>query len=479
MHKQFLVAAFASSIALGGAEASDSVRGTETTFTSPNGITERCVRIAPMPGAVYSGGDLNDEEDYCEIDLYAPTVALCPKVWSTSPGMMVYDISQGTYAGRRDDFQRNACIEGKAAGNLAHDDLAKFKPTMNQSGTSGTFSPSPLLYYHFSRYFQMEAKVPVAVWRSMDREVHLTEVAEPGRAISGHSHSSGMNHRGWEVLVSADQNPDRYSPTDELFTSDRSQLYGVLLNSPGHRTGSEINGTRASGWGKGQNRDFQETPPFLALRSSAPLIEAIAEGLEEGRRNRQIARDLGDNTTPQQMAYWMREISEIVLMDYIFSQQDRVGNIDFRPYYYWVENGEIERSRTNHHEPADGTVPTDAILLRRTMLNDNDAGGRVAYANFTKSTQMLEKLRHFDAGVYQRLLALDADLQAQGEVFQYVSISFGLTDRQVQQIVSNTRLATAILQDTCTAGEMLFDLSPEEFFLTGGVVPQSVDCSTS
>ena len=30
--------------------ATDAVRGEETTFTSPNGVVERCVRIAPIPG---------------------------------------------------------------------------------------------------------------------------------------------------------------------------------------------------------------------------------------------------------------------------------------------------------------------------------------------------------------------------------------------------------------------------------------------
>jgi hypothetical protein len=83
------------------AAASDAVRGAETTFTSPNGVVERCVRIAPMPGADYSKGDLKDEEAYCAIDLYAADVAVCPKTWSTSPGMIVYDVSEGPYAGDR------------------------------------------------------------------------------------------------------------------------------------------------------------------------------------------------------------------------------------------------------------------------------------------------------------------------------------------------------------------------------------------
>lgn len=459
--------------------ASDAVQGTETNHTSPNGVVERCVRITPIPGGRYQKDDLADEEAFCAIDFYAADVALCPKTWSTSPGMMVYDVSAGRYAGDRDGFERHACKEGKTAADLAADEHAKFKVTMNQSGTSGTFSPSPLLYYHFSRFFDMDVKVPVAVWRTMDAAAHVSEVAEAGLSLSGGSHSSKMNHEGWRWLAAADRDPGAYKPTDELFTADRTQIFGALLLSPGHRYGSEINGTRKSGWGKGQNQDFQQTPAFLALRSSLPLADAIAHGLEEGRKDRQIARDLGADVPPQQMAYWMRELSEIVLLDFIFSQQDRVGNIDFTPYYYWLENGEMKHRKAKHHEAGDATVPADAVLLHRTNLNDNDAGGRVQYANFAKSTEMLEKLRHFDAGVYRRLMSLDADLQSQGPIYQWTAASLGLDEKQIGQIVKNTALAAGILRATCARGEMTFDLDPKAFFETGTVAPDQVVCDGS
>ena len=456
--------------------ASDAVIGIETSFRSPNGLTERCVRIAPIPGGEYSNGNLKDEAAFCQIDLYASDVALCPKTWSTSPGMMIYDISGGNYAMDRVGFERNACAEGKSAKNLAKGDLAKFKPTMNASGTSGTFSPSALLYYHFSRYFDTTVKVPVTVWRTMDANMHLSEVARPGLSISGHNRSARMNNAGWQMLVAADQNPESYSPTDELFTSDRQQIFGVLTSSPGHRYGSEINGTRKSGWGKGQNLDFQETPAFLALRSEKSISEAIAEGLAKGTRDPQIARDLGSDTSPEQMFYWMKELTEIVLLDFIFSQQDRVGNIDFTPYYYWVANGEVEQKKAKHHEPGDASVPTGAKLIRRTNLNDNDAGGRVQYANFAKSTQMLEKLRHMSVDTYQRLIALDQDLQTKGPVYEWASTSLGLNEGQINQIVKNTNLAAGILRTTCEAGDLRFDLSPKEFLLTGTVIEQKITC---
>ena len=456
--------------------ASDAVIGMETAWQSPNGVTERCVRISPVPGGAYSNGDLKDEEAFCRIDLYASEVALCPKTWSTSPGMMIYDISGGNYANDRASFERNACAEGKSAKGLAKDSLAKFKVTMNAEGTSGTYSASPLLYYHFSRYFDMAVLVPVTVWRSMDVAAHSSEVARPGLAISGHSRSARMNHAGWKHLVDAEANPASYSPTDDLFTADRTQIYGVLTSSPGHRYGSEINGTRVSGWGKGQSLDFQQTPAFLALREDAPLIEAIETGLSKGRRDGQINRDLGPDVSREQMAYWMREISEIVLLDFIFSQQDRVGNIDFTPYYYWIEDGDLKRKKAKHHEPGDGEVPAGAMRLRRTNLNDNDAGGRVAYANFAKTTQMLEKLRHFDGKVYERLVALDRDLQSQGPVYEWLSTSLGLKSSEVTQVVKNTALAAGILQKSCKAGGLRFDLNPREFFLTGDAVPDEVDC---
>ncbi|WP_171124270.1 MULTISPECIES: hypothetical protein [unclassified Ruegeria] len=456
--------------------ANDDVLGEATTFDSPNGVTERCIRIEKVPTGEYKKSDLEEETAYCEIDFYASEIAICPKTWSTSPGMAVYDISEGPYVGNRSEFERNACKEGKAAKDLAKDRAAKFKSTMNQKGTSGTFSTSSLLYYHFSRYFDATVKVPVAVWRSMDAQTHFSEVAEPGLAISGGSHGGRMNHEGWRVFAAADADPDSYQPTDDLFTADRTQIYGVLLDSPGHRYGSEINGTRKSGWGKGQNRDFQETPAFLALRSSKPLPEAIVEGVGEGRRDRMINKDLGPDVSDQQMAFWMQELTEIVLLDFIFSQQDRVGNIDFTPYWYWVEDGKLKHKKAKHHEPNDGDVPDDALLIRRSNLNDNDAGGRVEYANFAKSTQMLEKIRHFSPSTYRRLVALNNDLQSQGPVYGWLSQSFGLSDSQIAQVVKNTALATSILQDNCSNSELMFDLDPIAFFLRNDTEVEAVDC---
>ncbi len=456
--------------------ASDRVLGEATAFTSPNGVAETCIRIAPMPGAVYSEADLAAEAAFCSVDLYAPTVGLCPKTWSTSPGMIVHDLSDGPYVGYRRGFETNACPQGKEAKEASGGEIAKWKPTMNARGTSGTFSPSPLLYYHLSRYFGMDIGVPVAVWRSMDRQMHLTEVARPGVAISGHSHSSDMNREGWHVLVAADEEPATYSPTDELFTADRSAIYGTMLRATGDRYNSEVNGTRVSGWGKGQNLDFQRTAPFLALRAGGSLAEAIAAGTAEALRDGQIARDMGPDVAPQQVAFWMEDLTGILLLDYILSQQDRVGNIDFVPVWVWVDGGEVRTAPAAKHGDDDPPAP-GALRLKRTHLNDNDAGARVEYANFAKSTGMLQGLRRFPPATYARLMELRADLDAEGPLHDYLQDSFGLSEAQFAQLVNNTRLAADLLSATCAEDTLALDLDAEAFLITGEGAPAAMDCA--
>ena len=67
--------------------------GQVTDFTSPGGVREQCIALSPMPGGIYSTADHQQEQRYCGIDLYNGNTALCPKIWSTSPGAMIYDLS--------------------------------------------------------------------------------------------------------------------------------------------------------------------------------------------------------------------------------------------------------------------------------------------------------------------------------------------------------------------------------------------------
>ena len=450
--------------------------GTAVTYRSPNGIEEQCLILDRMPGGVYSDDDKSQEEAFCRIDFYAGSHALCPKVFSTSPGTLVYDISGGPFAGKPDAFESDQCATSSPVKRGALGEPVSYKMTMNDSHTSATFSTASLLYYHFSRYLDADIHVPVSVYRSMDKAAHLARVSRRGVELSAHRKGGAMNHAGWKIMDASEKNPAAYSAPDELFTPDRKQVYGVLLHPQGDRYSAEVNGTRQSGWGEGQNRDFQETAPFRALRAEKPLKDAIDEGIHQAAANKTLRQAMRHGVSPEQMVFWMKELTEITLLDYIFSQQDRIGNIDYLSYWYWVDNGETRRQPASSTEVPEELAQYRPISLRRTRLNDNDAGGRVPYANFTKKTGMLEKIRHYSPETYRRLMRLDEDFANQGELFAYVRGTFGLSDAQFRQVVDNTRKAADILRDTCRAGKLRFDLDPEAFLATGEANEQQVDC---
>ena len=295
------------------------VNGDVISYASPRGIEEHCIILDRMPGGVYSDEDQAQEKVFCSIDFYAGSHALCPKVFSTSPGTLVYDISRGDFARKPDAFESKQCSTSSPFKRGALGEPVSYKMTMNGKGTSGTFSTASLLYYHFSRFLNARVHVPVSVYRSMDKQVHLERVTERGLQISAHRKGGAMNHSGWATMQKAAKDPASYHPTDELFTQDRSQVYGVLLHPQGDRYNAEINGTRASGWGNGQNRDFQETAPFLALRSEQPLQQAIEKGIHEAAQNTTLRQAMRHGVADEQMVFWMQELTEITLLDYIFS----------------------------------------------------------------------------------------------------------------------------------------------------------------
>lgn len=447
-----------------------------TTYTSPAGIKEQAIAAARIPGGKYKSRDTKKENSLSAINFYDPQIALCPKIWSTSPATMVRDISAiNTDHG---NYERHHCTGKITAPGVKK--LAKFKQTMNQHDTSGTFSMSSLLYYHFSRYFDTTVTIPTAVYREMDRNEHYNRVTRSGQAKT----RRGMINAGWNQLAKAEKNPTSYKPTNELFTPDRSKIYGVLLKGKGARYRAEVNGIR-SRWGSPQNKDFQRTAPYMALRSKEPLLTAIKDGKRRAFRDTNI-RSATRAVSDFQMLYWMREITEIVLLDYIFSQQDRIGNIDYRWAWYWVQDGKVKkqwqpgkflRKQMTQFPPPAEIAQYSPQLIQRTYLNDNDAGGRVPYANFTKKTQMLEKLRHFSAKTYTQLIRLNRDLQDKGAVHRYIEQNFILDNDQRKQIVKNTHLATNILSASCQNGKLRFDLdNPKDFLIHGRVQEQNLNC---
>ena len=409
---------------------------------------------------------------------------MCPKVASTSPGTYILS-TEGTGL-TSEQLEGGHCV---TSGKEKYKTLAKFKNTMNTPQTSGTFSPASLLYYHFSRLFDIDVKIPVSVWRSIDRSEHYKRVAShTGANTRG---ESAQMIAGWSVMRAADQNPASYQPESVLFTPDLKQIFGVMLKNDGkERYGAEINGLRTAAWGFNQRVQFQQTPAFTALRSAKPLDGAIADGLQVVRTVPGMAAAFGKTTvTKQQMVYWMKELSEISLLDYIFGQQDRIGNINYVWEWTYVEDGEVRKQEEKDKKtekvvrPRMASIPVPPelaqfhpLLLQRSTIDDNDAGGMAQYANFAMRTKEAQTIRHYSADTYARLIQLDADFKANGPVSQWLQTAIQLDVREVRTIKANVSSLASVMQTACQNNTLQFDLDPEAEML-GAAAVKKVDCA--
>lgn len=430
------------------------VTGELTEFRSANGLVERCIRIADFPGAHYSKHDRQVEARYCGLDF--AKLALCPKLWSTSPGTVLYEIGGDDFPA----FERQNCADRHRARQAATGHPANFKISVNARDTSATYAPASWVYYHLSRYFRTNVHVPVAVYRSMDAQAHHARVVQPALAIVADRHGLGMLRAGWRFLDAVETGQLTGAAADSALTDGGRQVFGVLLDNKGDRYGADFNGTRESGWGEGQNHDFQQTAAFLALRSEQPVTEAAEWAIREARKNPRMAKELPADTPVEQVVFWMQDILEITLLDFILGQQDRIGNIDYRWRWYWAEDGKLESKAAHGKEMPEDIAGFRPLRLRQSAINDNDAGVRAGYVDFAAKTRMLEGLRHYHPGLYQRLGRLSADFAAKGPAYAWLTASAGLSGKEADTIASRLRQAFDLIQADCRSGALKLDLEP-------------------
>jgi hypothetical protein len=452
----------------------------------------QCIVLNRFPadsGAKYKSNDVDKEQALCGIDFTDKGIGMCPKTWSTSPGTIIYDISKSKYSANPDQFEAEYCpkqrdLKGKVEGV---DKLASYKQSINsqfKQSTSATYAQASPLYYEYSRYFNTTADIPVAVIRTMDAQEHLRRVASKGHAIA----QGKLIANGWTVVTSAERNPTGYIPVNEFYYGDPKDdlFYGTMLKGSGARYGAEFNGNIV---GKGYSEQYvflQKTPAFLALSNPKGFSNAATEAILASKADSVVARSLGATVSNEQMMFWMQEMSDIVLMDYIFGQQDRPGNIDYLWIWYSVDDkGELKSTRAGSEveRPRMGSiaVPDEVkgrgkyYLIQKTQINDNDAAGR-AYANFTKKFGLLERVRHMNAVTYRQLIRLAKDYQAKGQLYNYLNETFYMPPTYTNSIIQNSVRAAQIVQSACKAGTMRFDLSAETYLATQKVEDVHVDC---
>jgi hypothetical protein len=428
-------------------------------FASPTAGApdEVCVLPKHLSMSDYKKDDDKTEAELCsyvfygggprEADAPKQEVAICPKLSSTNPGTDIHELLPGR---SREQTEAEICRQEERVPKL----LAKYKQSLTCS-----YTPSILGYYHLSRILGGTGDVKPAVVRTMDLAEHKKITGEALTILAGQANDS-YPKVSWLSFKSAENDPAASRHKDKLYTSDLLQIYGGMQdNARGETKYSEINRRGAD-------------PNFASLFVRTPAYARVIDGrsLEEVAGARTLAASA-------QNVVQMKDISEMLVMDYLMSQQDRFGNIHAIEYYYFKkENGEIDKVKKSKVDDGEAPMPAGAVLLKKMILKDNDCGGPEK-TNVVKNAGLIDQMRHMNAKTYANVRWLAKNFVAGSEVPKFFVSEALFGQRDIDMLRTNLGELEPKLYSACKSGKLLLDLDLEKHLAGGGHDPARCEAS--
>lgn len=417
-------------------------------------------------------------------------VLACPKFSSTNPGTNLVAVPKGM---SYESAAKAYCVpKSKIASQYRedYDVVAKFKSTISCSAT-----PSILGYYHLSRMLGGAGRVPVAVLRTFSRKSHRT-VAESALSYfsSGSKELIAIN---WRNFLSASDSAAKGRPNSKLFTEDGRALFGALQKN----VKGEDRYTEVSGVGSYDTRyeRFIKQRPFLLVADSRPIAGILAAAASGGGAS--------NFSTAAQTIVQMQDVSDMVLMDTLMAQDDRIGNIhvkamvleqgaeklraftkEEKKVFELYRKQELAAARKKNSKVS--TIPVTSQMAQRASasmfprgeaavvaamyLKDNDCGVDVdSRGNQMRKVSALEAVRHMNPETYRRFLKFAVEVDSERfQSFAVNALQYRVKDYEGTRnsLRENTRHAAQVLIKACESGQLKLDLKLK-FDSAGRLIP--------
>lgn len=430
---------------------------------------EQCVHPIHFKGGVYTPADESVEDELCRYDFYlnlpptpkdaTPTLALkqvgvCPKIESTNPGLDIFLFGANR---EKDDFEKIEC--SKKDDFREGDKTAKFKQSLTCS-----YTPSILSYYHLSRMLGNIGNVPPAVIRTMDAREHLKYVEMAGQIVSKiYPNENPIIKQAW-LQTWPNLHKDRLGTSNggkslRLFSDDGAFVYGALSqNIKKEFKYKELFGASYAT----RYADFKKKQAYKNLLDPRPVATWFSSRDERARL-----------AEAAQTVTQMRDIADMIVMDYILSQADRIGNIHFFWSYISLDgsglNGKTLSQKAHIITDAKGNDIVDPVeaqemaakqmpLVKTMLVRDNDCG--VVKSNEARNNQLLAGLKHISPSTYKRIIWL-ASLLGTVEEVPLKGFFFAealMTNEDWQKTRTYLSEVAAKLKADCLSGQLLPDL---------------------
>jgi hypothetical protein len=414
-------------------------RGLKTVnFKVPGGRPDEiCVVPRHLPFVKYRGKDgakdAADEQTLASYDFYksgaaeSGVVAILPKRSSTSAAVDVYEIPGGTT--RPDLLTASYCSGVEKNGKC----VAKFKQTDNKFTTTST--ASILGYYHVSRALGDICEIKPAVLRTMDIEQHK-KVVHLASEMGVH----GTIAKSWALFNQYYANPKGSGVASALFTSDFTQIYGALLENT---TGEE---------------NYAEWLNVGSSLSSTRAFQRMAD-------SRSAASIVGSKAFTQsnvQALVAMRDMSELILLDYLLAQSDRLtgGNISDYSFAYYLDGGKVKSTKAS--KAADIPAGAPKVIVKKLTIKDTDAG--LLNSNVFEQKGYVSQIHHLHPHTYDCLQTLAQKWSADPTVKQFFHRDCTFSNTQLGRFEKYLLNAATTLRSRKDSGTLHLDLDLDDYF---------------
>jgi hypothetical protein len=323
-----------------------------------------------------------------------------------------------------------------------------------------------------------QLNTPVAVVKTMDRKEHQ-ELGKMALKILAPKPTE-IIYKAWTQFAARDSE----GTESKLYVDGGKFLYGSLSEN----IKRESNYTEVSGVGPYETRyeRFSQQPPFKKVI--------------DGRDVEDILGSAKDFKSSLPVIQQMADVSNMVVLDTLLSQDDRIGNIHFFVSYSSIDvDGKVHTKRlskkdmevitklagakplsrlrevdfismTDSFLKAKPEVTTDkkfspgGVLVREMVLKDNDCGVDVdKRSNKMRKISAIEAVRHVTPQTYQAIMALQRDVNAADSKMKEFFINTLLYrdidyTKSGKSFTDNLSKVASVLKANCKNGSLKIDL---------------------
>lgn len=467
MNRSFLATVFAfaqlSQVASATLTPTRADRGQSKTFYEiPNsgGRAEACIIPHFLPGVKYPKKSLEAMQDLCSLNLYTEVTApgthlalACQKTNSTNPGLNIFEVPPEMHGASCDDSDKL-------------EKAGKYKLS-----TSCSYTPGILAYYHVSQALGKVVNVPESVLRTLDIKNHLAIIADAMPEIK--KNPTMVLTVG--SLTPHLENPAVSKKRDALFTDSLKESYGAFILNPSREDVYSEMFVRPNATDLAKAGGQQNLARAFAFSRAQPHFQLVKNQTPIG----QLVDDVMSN---YDTLINMRDITDMIVIDTIMSQEDRFGNVAYQPFKAVMlkKDGDEKIELINPKKlteklaefQSEGYTMIASDDVKQMILKDNDCS--VSRENILGKAGLVSEIRHIDPKTYQGLLRFAKSLDnADTKTVFMVDFFFTATDFATMQ--KNAKAVADKLYQNCDAKILNLDLDIEQYMSTGQVQPHSCE----